>query len=323
MKRVAVLRGGISDEYNVSLQTGKEVLMALEQLGYPHKDIIITKQGEWLDSGFIRQPDKALLAVDLVFIALHGAYGEDGQIQNFLRKINIPFTGSDSLASALAFNKNLAKQIAVKHGIKTPKHKKITRDDFNNLSGADLEWYFKQIGDLLIIKPISGGSSIGVEVVEEVEELHSKLKEILSKYDNLMLEEYITGKETTVGILDNFRNQNNYVLPEVEIIPPDDDNFFSYKSKYNGTTMEIVPGRFSQAEKKLLAENAQTIHNAINCRSYSRSDFIINDKGIHFLEINTLPGLTKESLFPKAAAAVGIDFPDLIQHLIENVENHK
>lgn len=317
MKRVAVLRGGPSNEYDVSLRSGAEVLKALSQLEYPHKDIIVSKKGEWIENGFIRQPQAALEAVDIVFVAIHGAYGEDGQVQKILERKKVAFTGSRSLPSAIAFNKELTKRTLKSHGVKMPRHRKFTRDDLKNLD-EELSQIFLELGNELFIKPLSNGSSLGARYIPNKEILRSIIVEILEQYDQILIEEFIRGREATVGVIDNFRNAETYTLPIIEIIPPNGDTFFSNEHKYSGATAEIVPGRFSYYEKAKMSELAQLAHNIVGCKQYSRSDFIVRDGEIYFLEINTSPGLTDKSLFPKAAAAIGLDYHQLIKHLLEN-----
>lgn len=316
MKRVAVLRGGPSAEYEVSLKSGGAVLEALRQLEYPYKDIVITKRGEWLENGIPRQPDLALDAVDVVFIALHGKYGEDGQVQRILERKRIPFTGSRALASAIAFNKELTKRTLMPHGIKMPRHRKVTRADLEYLTPDEIELIFTEVGEELFVKPISDGSSLGAQYVPNETVLTAALSALLADYEEVMVEQFIRGREATVGVLSDFRDQPLYVLPVIEIVPPDGESF-SYENKYNGRTQEIVPGRFSFAEKAMLSEAAELVHRALDCDHYSRSDFIVRDGDIYFLEVNTLPGLTSESLFPKASAAVGLEFPHLVKHLVE------
>jgi D-alanine-D-alanine ligase len=316
MKRVAVLRGGPSTEYDVSLRSGAAVLGALRELNYPHKDITITKKGEWLEMGIQRQPEQALEAVDVVFIALHGAYGEDGQVQRILQRLNIPFTGSNALASAIAFNKELTKQSLKDHGINMAKHRRINRDEEIDIESL-VESIVEEMGSELFIKPITGGSSLGARYIPHATALKTSLEELFESNDVLMVEEFIRGKEATVGVLRGFRDQELYVLPAIEIVPPNGIPYFSAEVKYNGATEEIVPGRFTYHEKAKLSDAATVIHNALNCDHYSRCDFIVRDGEVYFLEINTLPGLTDQSLFPKAAAAVGLDFKELIRHLVE------
>ena len=316
MKRVAVLRGGPSTEYDVSLQSGAAVLSALRALEYPHKDIVITKKGEWLESGFVKAPEKALEAVDVVFIALHGQYGEDGQLQRLIQRLQIPFTGSNAFSSAVAYNKDLTKESLREHGIKMAKHRRVTQEATANIN-AELEAIITELGTELFIKPIGGGSSLGARYIPDRFALQTALTELLPEHGTLMVEEYIRGREATVGVLSQFRGEDLYVLPVIEIVPPGGSPFFSYEVKYNGTTQEIVPGRFSYPEKARLSSAASQIHKALHCDHYSRCDFIVRDGEPYFLEINTLPGLTSESLFPKAAAAVGLEFNELVKHLVE------
>jgi len=316
MKRVAVLRGGPSEEYAVSMLSGNAVLKALRDSDYPHKDIVITKKGEWLEDGFVKSPEKALEAVDVVFIALHGTYGEDGQVQRILQRKGIPFTGSRALSSAIAFNKELTKNTLRPHGLKMPKHRRVHRDELDRID-EEIPNIFKEIGSELFIKPLANGSSLGARHVPNEAILKEALIDLLNTYDQVLVEEFIRGKEATVGVMNNFRDQPVYVLPVIEIIPPSGEPMFSHEHKYNGQTEEIVPGRFSYHEKAKLSAAAALAHKVIACEHYSRSDFIVRDGEVYFLEVNTLPGLTSESLFPKAAAAVGLDFRQLVAHLVD------
>lgn len=316
MKRVAVLRGGPSEEYAVSMQTGRTVLTALDTLAYPHKDIVITKKGEWLENGYIKRPESTLEGVDMVFIALHGTYGEDGQVQRLLERKMLPFTGTRALSSSIAFNKELTKLTLQPHGILMPRHRRLQRSQLPEIDEI-IQDIVTELGSELFIKPLASGSSIGARYIPNTVLLRSSIIELLSRYDNLLVEEFIRGREVTVGVLDQFRTENTYVLPAVEIIPPNGEPLFSHENKYNGKTAEIIPGRFSYHEKSELSRIAALVHEILGCRHYSRSDFIVKDGNIYFLEINTLPGLTDQSLYPKAAAAVGLSYTDLVKHLIE------
>jgi len=322
MKRIAVLRGGPSEEYAVSMLSGNAVLKALRDSDQPHKDIVVTKKGEWLEDGFVKTPDKALEAVDVVFIALHGAYGEDGQVQRILQRKGIPFTGSRALASAIAFNKELTKNTMRPHGLKMPRHRRIHRSELDRLD-EEISHIFTEVGKELFVKPLNNGSSLGARHIPHKEALKDALEDLLGTYEQVLVEEFIRGREATVGVMNHFRNESVYVLPVIEIIPPNGGPVFTHEHKYSGKTQEIVPGRFSYHEKAKLSEAAALVHNIIDCDHYSRSDFIVRDGEVYFLEVNTLPGLTTESLFPKAAAAVGLNFTDLISHLIEIAHVHK
>ncbi len=314
--QVAVLRGGPSEEYQISMRTGSAVLQALAESGYQVKDIIITRQGEWLEHGFSRSPENALQAVDVVFIALHGAYGEDGEVQKIIQRLGIPFTGSRSFASARAFNKTLTKKTLLDHGVLMPAHREVSREDDEDVVTI-ASGIVDSFGPEYIIKPVASGSSIGVELVRAGQSLEVALNQALERYERVLVEEFIRGKEATSATLENFRNQQVYVFPTVEIVTPRDTQFFTTEAKYDGETVEICPSRFSYGERGRIAEVSALVHEVLDLSQYSRSDFIVSDKGIYFLEVNTLPGLTAESLYPKAAASVGLDLKQLIAHLVE------
>ncbi|HMO78244.1 MAG TPA: D-alanine--D-alanine ligase [Candidatus Paceibacterota bacterium] len=318
-RQIAVLRGGPSEEYQVSMSTGSEVLSALSRLGRRAKDITITKQGEWLDGGRARLPESILESVDLVFIALHGRYGEDGEVQKILQRLNIPFTGSRAFSSALAFNKSLTKKSLTSFDILMPDWREVTNEEDFNLEEAIAD-ITSSFGPEYIVKPVSSGSSFGVNMVRAGEDLEPILRKALESHERVLVEEFIRGREATCATLENFRNDDIYVFPSVEIIPPRDSLYFDTTVKYNGQTMEICPARFSYGERVKLAEITALVHQALDLSQYSRSDFIINNQGVYFLEVNTLPGLTTESLYPKAAAAVGLNYDQLIVHLVETAK---
>jgi D-alanine-D-alanine ligase len=315
-KRVAVLRGGPSAEYDVSLRTGAEVLQALALAGYPVKDIVITRTGEWLDGGRVRTSDQALEAVDVVFLALHGQYGEDGTVQRILERKRLPFTGSRSFPSAVAFNKVLTKDTLRAHGIRMAEHRHLRKEKFYS---ADIEAraIADAFGPQYIVKPVASGSSVGTMFVRDAALLPQAIRDAFTQSDEVMVEEFIRGREATCGVLEGYRNQPVYALPVVEIVPPAEATFFNAEVKYNGATEEICPGRFTYHEKAQIEEVARFVHEELGLSQYSRSDFIIRDGKPYFLEVNTLPGLTSESLFPKAMKAVGSNLDHLVVHLVE------
>jgi D-alanine-D-alanine ligase len=319
MKRVAVLRGGPSEEYDVSMLTGRAVLDALDASDHTYRDITISKAGDWLEQGRKRTPDQALEGVDVVFIALHGTFGEDGEVQRILERKNIPFTGSPSLASGIAFNKELTKHTLRQHGVNLPRHRRVNRSEKDTLKD-EVAQIISDVGTELFVKPVANGSSFGARRISKTAELHDNLIELLDLYDSLLIEEYVGGVEATVGVLSDFRDEKLYALPVVEIIPPVDHDFFTYENKYDGSTTELVPGRFSPKIKEEMMRIAKLAHTEVGCDQYSRSDFLIRDNEVYFLEINTLPGFTNQSLYPKAAEAIGLDFKNLVLHLIETAK---
>lgn len=314
--RVGVIRGGPSSEYDVSLKTGKSVLENLSQK-YQPMDIFIDKEGTWHVEGLPHEPHEAFKKVDIIFNAMHGEYGEDGKVQQILDTHSIPYTGSRSFGSAMAMNKSKAKTIFHQHGIKSPYHRVLKINPKEDIEALALE-LFRSFPMPLIIKPISAGSSVGVYLGKDFPSLYDGLFKTSQSFSDLLIEEYIAGREATVGVIDNFRNQSIYSLPVIEIKPPKENIFFDLDAKYSGMTEEICPGNFSLSEKDQLQELAKAAHQALGLRHYSRSDFIVTPRrGIFILETNTLPGLTSESLFPKALNAVGSNLPDFLDHVLQ------
>lgn len=313
--RILVLRGGPSDEYDVSMKTGASVLTALRDSEYDAIDVIITRTGEWLVDGYAKQPHNILAIADVAFIALHGAYGEDGTVQRLLDAHGVPYTGSRAYPSSLAMNKILTKEHLYASPLKMAPHMRVTGDRNTDIARL-VHTLIDLLGNECVVKPVSGGSSIGtVTTVGPLELLHA-LEESLKTRSEILVEKRIRGREATCGVVERFRNQELYILPAVEIVPPSSESFFTHTAKYSGVTDEICPGRFSQAEKESIAQHAALVHRTLGLSQYSRSDFIVADDGVYFLEVNTLPGLTSESLMPKALDAVGCSHRDFVRHLI-------
>lgn len=313
--RVAIVRGGLSEEYDVSLKTGSAVLEAIDRERFNPIDIVITKSGEWLLEGRSRFPEHIIPTFDVVFIALHGAYGEDGTIQRLIDRFGVPYTGSKAYASSIAIHKGFTKDMLKDSGIKMAPHLIVRKDaceDVHKLSESIVDCF----GPEYVIKPVSSGSSLGTMMVKNPALLPQALTDALERFDEVIVEKRILGREATCGVVENFRNQDLYVLPPIEIIPPVKAEFFSHDVKYTGETEEICPARFDRATKDTLEHHASLVHSILDLSQYSRSDFMIADDGVYFLEVNTLPGLTKNSLLPKAIDAVGGTYEDFITHLI-------
>ena len=312
--KVGVLRGGPSSEHEISLKTGKSVLLNLPEK-YSGSDVFINKEGDWhLD----RRPsdhERVFRSVDVIFNALHGSYGEDGKVQQTLEHFGMPYTGSGVVASALGMNKILAREEFKKVGLKVPKATSVSADEG---SLKEAERVFRTISPPWVVKPISGGSSVGVSVVKSLPALMSALDVAFDSGQKVFVEEYIAGKEATCGVIDDFRGEKYYALPVIEIIPPSRFGFFNYDAKYCGETKEICPANFDMSIKKEIENMAKKAHSALGCRHYSRTDFIVSPRGgVYILELNTLPGLTEESLVPKALSAVGASYGDFLDHLIK------
>lgn len=316
--RVAVLRGGPSEEYDVSMETGRGILKALDRERFEPLDVVITKGGEWLVGGRVSHPENVLHLTDVAFLALHGAYGEDGQVQRMLDRLGVRYTGSAAYPSAIAMNKMMTKDLLRDHNILMPQHMVVEQENRNALQGI-----VSAVGELFepkyIVKPITSGSSVGVEKVESLLMLHEALEKALGTYDSVLVEECIEGKEATCGVINNFRGKDIYVLPPIEIVPPPSSKLFDYTVKYDGSTEEICPGRFRREETEEIERVARLVHEVLGLSQYSRSDFMISPRGeVHFLEVNTLPGMTAESLMPKGLNAVGSSYKEFVEHLIED-----
>ncbi|OHA16924.1 MAG: hypothetical protein A3C79_01190 [Candidatus Taylorbacteria bacterium RIFCSPHIGHO2_02_FULL_45_28] len=317
--RVGVIRGGPSREYEVSLDSGASVLSSLREhfeQDYQSRDVFIDRQGNWHIDGIPISPNDISTKADVVFNALHGTYGEDGKVQAFLESHGIPFTGSGSLGSAVGMNKILSKKVFADHDIKSPYWKEVSSDSVRVNVEAVARELFNTFILPAVVKPNASGSSVGVSIVKTFADLIPALNIAAEHGEIILIEEFIPGVEATCGVIEGFRGQALYALPPIEIRPM--TAFFDYEAKYQGKSQEIVPATFSEKIKKSLEELAGKIHRALGLRHYSRSDFIIHPRrGIYVLEVNTLPGLTAESLVPKALRAIGSDVHELVGHLVE------
>jgi len=280
--RVGVIRGGISDEYEVSLKTGDAVLGSFSDSHHP-VDILVTKDGTWHIDGMPVTHEDVSRQVDVVFNSLHGAYGEDGRLQRTLDTFGLPYTGSTALSSALTLNKLMAKEALKDAGIKMPKIRTARKGDDLSVISKNI---FEKFMFPVIVKPVSSGSSTGVTLVNGFNELESTLRELTNEHDMVMIEEYIKGKEASCGVIQDFRDEDIYVLPVVEV------------DKQRCSNM--CPSSFTKDEKRELGELARKVHETLGLKHYSRSDFIVTPRGIYFLEINALPALEKGSPFTEA-----------------------
>jgi len=292
MKKVAVLFGGNSSEKEVSLHTGLAVIEAIKD--QHHVEAIN------IDDNYTSL-HKKLLDIDVVFIALHGGYGEDGRLQKYFERHNIKYTGSSYKASQIAMDKNRTKLIAKKN--KIPILNWVILKNSNNYNLDNLKFP-------LIIKPNDGGSTIGLYYCKNLNDFKINIQKSFTESKILMVEEYIKAREISVPILDG------QVLPIIEIYPK--GFLYDYDSKYksHGSSYE-VPAQIKDSISRKLANDALLIYNKIGCRHYARVDFLLSDDNYYLLEINTLPGLTSTSLLPKSALKIGLSYKNLINKIIE------
>lgn len=300
--KVAVIAGGKSSEREVSLKSAAGICIALKSKGH------YTEQFD-LDEAIIDNLTK--FAPDVIYIALHGKYGEDGCIQGLLDILGIPYTGSGVLASALAMDKSMSKKIFVMSGIPTPAGICMDRSSFNQ-GVLENEMYGLRMP--VVVKPACEGSSFGLSIVYDKEELLAAM-ELVFKYDQkAIIEEYVKGMEVTVGVLGN---QCPRGLTPIEIVPK--NKFYDYESKYTpGMSEHIMPARIDADLLVRLQELAVQAHVALGCRGLSRSDFMLDEQGNpYLLEVNTLPGMTETSLLPDAARYEGMAYADLTDEIIK------
>lgn len=294
--KVAVVMGGSSSEREISIQTGSGVMRALQALGYDAQSLDF-------DANFVDAV--RTLAPDVVFNALHGPGGEDGQVQALLDYLGIAYTGSGMEAAALAMDKHLTKKLIGAEGLPTAAW------DLFDLSGGTLPLLPGSLDLPLVIKPRYEGSSSGVSIVKTHEQWTNAMLTSAKMFAAVMAEEYIEGREFTCGVL------GEEALPVIEIVANKDD-FYTYDAKYApGGSTHIVPAEIDPDLSARLQMLALSVHRLIGLRDYSRTDFIVSKEGRpQILEVNTLPGLTPTSLLPDACRAVGISYEALIDRLV-------
>lgn len=294
--RIGVIMGGISSEREVSLKSGKEILRNLDKNKYESVvPIVLDSKKDIFDK---------IKNIDFAFLALHGKFGEDGSIQAILESLNIPYSGCGVLTSAICMNKGLTKRIVKTEGILTPKW--ISIKDVKDIDYKKIN----KLGYPLFIKPNNGGSSIGAFLVKGEKGVYNAVAEGL-KYDReVIIEEYIKGDEITSFVL------NGEVLPTV-LIEAKEGEFFDYASKYNkgGAKEEAV--FLSEKLQNKVNNISKTVWDIFDCKGYLRIDMIVRDETPYLLEVNTLPGMTKESLIPKSAKAKGMEYSELLDKMIE------
>lgn len=300
--RLALIAGGKSAEREVSLKSGEQVYQAL------NKDKYDIRRYDPKDD--LERLVRDAADLDVALVIMHGRGGEDGTLQGLLDLLDIPYQGSGVLGSALGMNKELSKLLYQQAGLQVSRAWFFSRDEAP--SAEEIE---ARLGLPVVIKPVNEGSSIGVTKARTREELRQGLEAAFPYDHRILVEEFLEGVEITGGVLGN---ANLTALPLVEIVPSDQYDFFDYEAKYKpGASTEICPARVSEEITRKAQEIALAAHRALHCRGYSRTDMIVRDGEIYVLETNTIPGMTATSLFPQAAQAQGLEFPQLLDTLIE------
>lgn len=303
--RIAVLKGGVSHEREVSLNSGRMVAAALRSKGHD------VTEYDTADLGFI----EALIQSppDVVFPALHGRLGEDGTVQGLLEVLRLPYVGSGVLASSMAMAKWQSKRCYEMAAIPTAPYLVFDRARVAGKYGAAASQVLDMLGERVVVKPALEGSSLGLTIVREADQLIPAIQ-LAFEYDRtVLIENFIEGVEVTVGVVGNDAPE---ALPTIEVVAKND--FYDYESKYApGGSEHIIPARVGDAVNETCRRLAEEAHSALGCRGISRSDFIVDGDGhVWILETNTIPGMTETSLVPDMARARGIEYPELCEWLV-------
>ena len=300
--RLALIAGGVSGEREVSLKGATEVEKALDTEKYE-----VVRYDPATDLATIAADADKL---DAAFILLHGIHGEDGTVQGFLELLNIPYQGAGVLGSALAMDKNLAKILYKLNGLPVAAWEMAERKHIEDPAPL-----LAKLSLPLVIKPVRQGSSLGMSIVRQPEQLPAALETAFQHDSEVMAEEFIQGREITVGVIGN---DELMALPLIEIIPNDQYDFFDYEAKYKpGATREICPAEVDDNIREKAQQYGLIAHQALQLKGYSRTDMIVRGDEFFILETNTIPGMTETSLLPQAAAEAGLDFGALLDKLIE------
>ncbi len=302
--RIALIAGGVSAEREVSLKGARQIRAALKRLGY---DVL-----EFDPQTDLARLVKEAYRLDCALLVLHGPFGEDGRMQGFLDMIGLPYQGSGVLGSAIAMDKHLAKTIYTANGIPTPGWRLLTRP----VEEGDLQAIIESLGLPLMVKPKTQGSSIGMGIARDVDGLKALVESAFEWDDELIVEEFIQGRELSVGVLEDF---GDWTLPPIEIIPGDQYEFFDYEAKYSpGATKEVCPAPVDPDIEARARDLAKRAHSALGLSDYSRTDMLLTEDGsLLVIETNTIPGMTETSLLPQEAAVAGLGFDSLIDHLVK------
>ena len=319
--RIGVLYGGLSNEREVSLRSGKNCFNALKRLGYENTVLIDVSEN--------LVNDIKLNQVEIAFLCLHGRYGEDGTVQGLLELLKVPYTGSGVLSSALSMNKPLTKKVLQAQDLPFPRSYVIQEND-----GQDLGEFLKSLPKPpVMVKPLNEGSSVGVHKIDEADKLAGCVEATLKEFGGAIVENYVSGQEITIGVLEvdtakangngNGNGKSSHkvdlvALPIRELIPKSKAGFYDYEAKYTkGMTEFVLPAKLSEERTKEAQELAKKTFRALNCSGYARVDMIAGTDGkTYILEVNTLPGMTDTSDLPAMAEVAGISYDALVEKIL-------
>ena len=302
--KIVVVMGGTSTEAEVSRRTGTAILNALKSKGYNAEGM------ELVPKTFANDIQKSGCAI--VFNALHGKYGEDGLLQGTLDMLGIPYTGSGVLAAAVTMDKAASKRVFVAEGISTPRSRTYYSYEMKRGLAAEIEAEFSLP---MVVKAASQGSSIGVYIVESREELKNALVQAFKYNDEVLVEEFIRGRELTVAVWGNEEEKEAFPIIEITTLT----GRYDYDSKYTkGASAHIIPAPMSEEKTKEIQELAIKTFTACGCKGVARVDMMLSEDEVPYvIEVNSVPGMTETSLVPDAARAMGVEFPELCERMLE------
>ena len=319
-KNIAIVMGGYSSEKNISIKSGNVVFTHLNKEKYTVFRVLILAE-KWValdddsneyginknDFSFVLNDKK--ITFDCVFNAIHGSPGENGMLLSYLELLNIPHTSAPYYQMALTFNKRDTLSVVKEYGIKTAVSVYLNKGDVINTDAI-----IAKVGLPCFIKPNNAGSSYGISKAYTADEILAGIETAYKEDSAILIESFLKGTEVSVGVIE-YQNKIK-VLPITEIVSEND--FFDYEAKYEGKSQEITPARISSAEKSRVEAVAKKVYKALNMSGFSRSEYIFVDGEPHFLEMNTVPGMTEESILPQQAQAAGISLEALFENAIEN-----
>lgn len=319
MRRIGILRGGVSPEYHISLKTGANVQRALEDAGFEAVDMLLDKEGVLHIKGIPADLEKAQASVDAIWNALHGQFGEDGSVQELLDNFGIPYTGSGRLTSAMAFHKEKAKEHARALGLNVPPHLLVLPDEGASVSQIAGNIY-RTMAPPWVVKPLLGGGSVQTYFAFTPLELAEAVEKCLTAGSPFLAEQYIYGKEAAVGVIDRFRNQDKYTLPAVEVVSGA-RGVLSHDARTSGEPYVREGRPFRPQEREQLGLAAQQLHQSLGARGYSQSEFVVDRNGkVWFIEFDTHPHLHDEAPFLEALRSVGATLAEFVQSVIGGLQ---
>ena len=312
---VGVLRGGTSSEYPISLQTGAAIMAALPQEQYETRDILIDREGMWHMRGIPSTPARALAQLDVALNALHGGIGEDGTVQRMLSRAGIPFAGSRALSAGLSLNKIRARGIL--RAAEIPMPRAVSFGVQNGMDSSEMaNVVFSRFGPPYIVKPPAEGSSNGIHYAATISALPNAIADVLDAFGAALVEEYLLGAHTTVGVIELFRDEPVYVLPPVHIDMAKGIQYHNPQGDEEVHMRYRVPSSFPYNVKTQIADIARRAHKALKLAHFSDADLVVTRSGVYLLEMNASPALHEHAPFPRMLEAVGSSLREFLEHII-------